>query len=61
MSDGLALGTKRLRGVQIAVGLLLLIVFYSVGKRFVLDMPHLAAGTTPAEDEFDYRYVEYAW
>ena len=61
MSDGLALGTKRLRAVQIAVGLLLLIVFYSVGKRFVLDMPHLAAGTVPPEDEFDYRYVEYAW
>jgi uncharacterized membrane protein len=60
MSDGLALGTKRLRGVQIAVGLLLLIVFYSVGKRFVLDMPHLAAGTMP-EEEFDHRYVEQAW
>ena len=60
MSGGLALGTKRLRGVQIAVGLLLLIVFYSVGKRFVLDMPHLAAGTLP-EEEFDHRYVEQAW
>jgi uncharacterized membrane protein YozB (DUF420 family) len=60
-AGGLALGTKRLRGVQIAVGLLLLIVFYSVGKRLVLDMPHLAAGTAPPEDEFDSRYVEYAW
>lgn len=60
MSGGLALGTKRLRGVQMAVGLLLLIVFYSVGKRFVLDMPHLVAGTMP-EDEFDQRYVEQAW
>jgi uncharacterized membrane protein len=60
MSDGVSLGTKRLRAVQIAVILLLLIVFYSIGKRFVLDMPHLAAGTMP-EDEFDQRYVEQAW
>ena len=60
MSEGLALGTKRLRAVQIAVGLLLLFVFYSVGKRFVLDVPHLAAGTMP-EEEFDRRYVEQAW
>ena len=60
MSDGLALGTKRLRGVQIAVGLLLLIVIWSVVKRFVIDMPNLAAGTLP-EDEFDHRYVEQAW
>ena len=61
MSEGLALGTKRLRAVQIAVGLLLLIVIWSIVKRFALDMPHLAAGTMPAEDEFDRRYVEHAW
>jgi uncharacterized membrane protein len=60
MSDGLALGTRRLRAVQIAVGLLLLIVIWSVGKRFVIDMPNLAAGTLP-EDEFDHRYVEQPW
>ena len=59
-AGGLALGTKRLRAVQLAVGLLLLIVFYSVGKRLVLDMPHLSAGTMPEED-FDQRYVEQAW
>ena len=61
MSDGgLALGTKRLRAVQIAVGLLLLVVIFSVGKRFAIDMPNLAAGTMP-EDEFDHRYVEQPW
>ena len=61
MSDGgLALGTKRLRAVQIAVGLLLLVVIFAVGKRFAIDMPNLAAGTMP-EDEFDHRYVEQPW
>ena len=60
MSGGLALGTKRLLAVQIAVGLLLLIVVRSVVTRFVIDMPNLAAGTLP-EDEFDHRYVEQAW
>jgi uncharacterized membrane protein len=59
-AGGLALGTKRLRAVQIAVALLLLIVFYSIGKRLVLDMPHVVAGTMPEED-FDRRYVEQAW
>jgi hypothetical protein len=44
MSVGVALGTKRLRAVQMAVVLLLLIVIYSVVKRFVIDMPNLAAG-----------------
>jgi uncharacterized membrane protein len=60
MSGGVALGTKRLRAVQIAVVLLLLIVIWSVVKRFVIDMPHLAAGTLP-EDEFDHRYVQQPW
>ena len=59
-AGGLALGTKRLRAVQIAVALLLLFVFYSIGKRLVLDMPHVVAGTMP-EEEFDQRYVEQAW
>ena len=60
MSGGVALGTKRLRAVQITAALLLLIVIWSVVKRFVIDMPNLAAGTLP-EDEFDHRYVEQAW
>jgi uncharacterized membrane protein len=59
-AGGLALGTKRLRAVQIGVGLLLLIVVWSVVKRFLIDMPNLAAGTLP-EDEFDHRYVQQAW
>jgi Predicted membrane protein (DUF2306) len=42
------------------VALLLLIVIWSVLKRFVLDMPHLAAGTEP-EDEFDRRYMAQPW
>ena len=41
--------TKRLRAVQIAVVLLLLIVIFSVVKRFVIDMPNLAAGTLPED------------
>ena len=60
MSDGAARGTKRLRAVQIGVALLLLIVIFSVVKRFVIDMPNLAAGTLP-EDEFDHRYVQQPW
>jgi uncharacterized membrane protein len=60
MSDGVALGTKRLRAVQIGVALLLLIVIFSVVKRFMIDMPNLAAGTLP-EDEFDHRYVQQPW
>jgi hypothetical protein len=60
MSGGAALGTKRLRVVQIGVALLLLIVIWSVVKRFVLDMPYLAAGTQP-EDGFDRRDVAQAW
>ena len=60
MSGGVALGTKRLRAVQIAVVLLLLIVIWSVVKRFVIDMPNLATGTLP-EDEFDHRYVQQPW
>jgi uncharacterized membrane protein len=60
MTGGVSLGTKRLRAVQITAALLLLIVIWSVVKRFVIDMPNLAAGTLP-EDEFDHRYVERAW
>ena len=60
MSGGMALGTKRLLAVQIAVGLLLLFVVRNVVARFVIDMPNIAAGTLP-EDEFDHRYVEQAW
>ena len=37
-----------------------MIVIFSVVKRFVIDMPNLAAGTLP-EDEFDHRYVEQPW
>jgi hypothetical protein len=57
MRGGAALGSKRLRAVQIAGVLLLLIVIWSVVKRFVIDMPNLAAGNL-LEDEFDHRYVQ---
>ena len=60
MSGGVALGTKRLRAVQLTAALLLLIVIWSVVKRFVIDMPNLAAGTMP-EEEFDRRYVAQPW
>jgi uncharacterized membrane protein len=60
MADGVARGTKRLRAAQIAAALLLVIVIWSVVKRFVIDMPNLAAGTMP-EDEFDRRYVAQPW
>ncbi len=55
-----ALGTKRLRAVQVLASALLLIVLWSVLKRFVIDVPHLAAGTVPADD-FDRRYVAQPW
>ena len=33
---------------------------FSVVKRFVIDMPNLAAGTLP-EDESHHRYVQQPW
>ena len=60
MSGQAALGTKRLRLVQIAAGLLLVIIVWSVVKRLVTDLPHVADGTLP-EDEFDRRYVAQSW
>jgi uncharacterized membrane protein len=60
MSGQVALGTKRLRLVQIAAGLLLAIIVWSVVKRLVIDLPHVADGTQP-EDVFDRRYVAQHW
>ena len=60
MNDRGAVGTKRLRGVQVAIGLLLVVVMASVVNRFSIDVPHLAAGTIPTDD-FDRRYVAHPW
>ncbi|MGI8415079.1 MAG: DUF2306 domain-containing protein [Nakamurella sp.] len=53
-------GGRRLRATQIAITLLLVIVVVSVVKRFVIDLPHLGAGTQPTE-QFDRRYVAHPW
>jgi uncharacterized membrane protein len=60
MSDHLALGTKRLRAVQITAVLLIAIVIGFFVKRLIIDAPHLAAGTLPPE-VYDRRYVAQPW
>ncbi len=57
---GSARGRTTLRVVQITAGLLIAIAMVSVVKRFIIDVPNLAAGTLPPE-EFDRRYVEQPW
>jgi uncharacterized membrane protein YozB (DUF420 family) len=53
-------GRKTARAVQITLGLVITIVLLSFVKRLVLDVPHLAAGTVPA-DGFDRRYATHPW
>src|SRR4051794_22542581 len=54
-------GRRRMaRPIQVALGLVIAIVLASFVKRLVIDMPHLAAGTMPADD-FDRRYVSNPW
>jgi uncharacterized membrane protein len=53
-------GRKTARAVQIALGLVIAIVLASFVKRLLIDMPHIAAGTEPADD-FDRRYVTQPW
>ena len=60
MSGPLATGTKRLRAVQVSTVLLIAIVALSVVNRLLIDIPHLTAGTVPADD-FDRRYVAERW
>ena len=60
MIGPLATGTKRLRAVQVSTVLLIAIVALSVVNRLRIDMPHLTAGTVPADD-FDRRYVAQPW
>lgn len=60
MSGQVATGTKRLRAVQVSTVVLIAIVALSVVKRLLIDMPHLTAGTIPADD-FDRRYVAQPW
>lgn len=60
MIGQVATGTKRLRAVQVTTVLLIAIVAWSVVKRLLIDIPHLSAGTVPADD-FDRRYVAQPW
>jgi uncharacterized membrane protein len=53
-------GRKTARAVQIVLGLVIAIVLASFVKRLLIDLPHLAAGTVPADD-FDRRYVAQPW
>src|SRR3954451_3722510 len=48
------------RSIQVTTGLVITIVLASFVKRLFIDMPHLAAGTVPADD-FDRRYVTHPW
>src|SRR5215210_7824730 len=53
-------GRKTARAVQITLSLIIAIVLASFIKRLLMDLPHLAAGTLPADD-FDRRYVTQPW
>jgi uncharacterized membrane protein len=53
-------GRKTALAFQITLGLVIAIVLASFLKRLLIDMPHLAAGTLPADD-FDRRYVTQPW
>lgn len=55
-----ALGRRRLRIVQGAIGVLALIVLVFAAHRAIVDIPHFFAGTKPSE-EYDRRFVEHAW
>src|SRR5215210_855286 len=55
-----ALGRHAARAVQITLALIIAIVLASFIKRLLIDLPHLAAGTLPADD-FDRRYVTQPW
>ena len=57
---GPALGTKRLRAVQITTVLLIAIVIGFLRQAPHSRVPHLAAGTMPA-DYYDSRYVAQPW
>lgn len=54
------LGRKRLRSVQAAVLVLVVIVLAFAVARVINDAPHIAAGTTP-EDEVDREFVRHPW
>jgi uncharacterized membrane protein len=53
-------GHKTARAVQITLSLIITIVLASFIKRLLIDLPHIAAGTVPADD-FDRRYVTQPW
>src|SRR4051794_20969910 len=46
--------------IQVTSGLVITIVLASFVKRLLIDLPHLTAGTVPADD-FDRRYVTHPW
>jgi uncharacterized membrane protein len=60
MSGRAALGTKRLRAVQLTAGVLIVIMLVSFVKRLFTDLPHLVAGTLPSE-VYDRRFVAQPW
>jgi uncharacterized membrane protein len=53
-------GRKTVLAVQITLSLVIASVLVSFIKRLLIDLPHLAAGTVPA-DVFDRRYVSRPW
>lgn len=53
-------GRKTARAVQITLGLIIAIVVASFVNRLLVDIPHLTAGTVPADD-LERRYVTHPW
>ena len=60
MNGQLRSGTRGLRAVQTAIGVLLVIVLASVAKRLIIDVPNIVAGTLPPDD-YDVRFVTEHW
>src|SRR5687768_9062441 len=48
------------RVVAVFVAILLLIMVVAVARRISIDVPHVLAGTLPA-DTYDVRFVEHHW
>jgi uncharacterized membrane protein len=60
MSGQVAVRTKRLRAVAITAGVLIAIVMSFFVRRLFTDIPHITAGTLPA-DVYDGRFVAHHW
>lgn len=53
------LSPRRVRLIGLTIAMLLGIVLVFVARRLEDDVPHLVAGTLPADDDFALRYVQH--